>query len=118
METFINFIESTSSLKSISIKAYPGKPAIFSENEMRNATIEYDVSYKGEIKKGKRWITAMVPLQRIGVAEVSFYQGYFTGDVWCLPEQYEECKQKLIANCKVAIQRQIEAMQLTFKSLS
>lgn len=119
MRSFIDYVESASPtvLKRIMVNASPGSPAVISEDEMRNVVIEHDVAYRGEIKKGKKWVSALMSMQRLGKVEASFFQGRLNGQVWILPEHYEEAKRRLIEECKVIMQQQIEALLVISKSL-
>lgn len=119
MKSFITYVESTSptSLLRVTIVANPGNPVVFTEDEMRNVTIVHDVHYSGEIRKGKKWTHALVPIRNLGRIDVALFKGSYIGSVWCLHEQRDEMKAKLIAKCKEVMNKDIEAMMLTYKSL-
>lgn len=113
----MNDIKDPVRLKWLVVSGRPGEPMQFSENIVSDTfELEYG-SYKGSIKKGKRWLTVSVSPSRIGQADFSVFNGKIEGAIWCLADDKDEAREKLAQAARSVLEAEIDRLQASIDSL-
>jgi hypothetical protein len=91
--------------------------AVHSEFIMRNAE-DLSYAYRGEMQKGKKWLSAQVSKSRMDKPEWSSHAGRLEGQIWCLPENKEAAKEALVSEGRRFVTEIIQQGKSTLDSIS
>jgi hypothetical protein len=107
----------TADLAWLIAKGRIGKSIAIEEAEIRNPFSLYNSLWSGEVRKGKRWVTAAFGEKRLNSVQGSTMNGVFEGGVWCRAEDKADASKALASFARDHLRGMIEDLQRSIDSL-